>query len=102
AWAPVPAEGLGAGEVAVLFLSSHPNAVHPETMQFVGCPVPDAVGAATQVDASGRGFNFHVSSDIPLTAYDIAPFGGALSYIPSAELLFPTSAWGTNYVAVLP
>lgn len=101
-WSPVPPGGLGAGEVAVLFLSSHPNAVHPETMQSVVCPVPDAVGAATQVDASGRGLNFHVTSDIPLTAYDIAPFGGALSYIPSAELLFPTSAWGTNYVAVLP
>lgn len=99
-WPPVAPEGLGAGEVAVLFLSSHPNSIHPETNQSLNCPVPDAAGAATQVDASGRGLNFHVTSDIPLTAYDIAPFGGAFSYLPSAELLFPTSAWGTNYVAV--
>ncbi|MDC0668131.1 IgGFc-binding protein [Nannocystis radixulma] len=101
-WSPVAPTGLGPGEVAVLFLSSHPNSIHPETMVNLNCPVPDAAGAATQVDASGRGLNFHVTSDIPLTAYDMAPFGGAFSYIPSAELLFPTSAWGTNYVAVMP
>jgi hypothetical protein len=34
--------------------------------------------------------------------YDILPYGGALSYLPSAELLFPTSAWGTNYFGVVP
>jgi hypothetical protein len=101
-WSPVAATGLAPGEVAVLFLSSHPNSIHPETQQSLNCPVPDAAGAATQVDATGRGLNFHVTSDIPLTAYEIAPFGGAFSYIPSAELLFPTSAWGTNYVAVMP
>jgi hypothetical protein len=34
--------------------------------------------------------------------YDILPYGRALSYLPSAELVQPTTAWGTNYVAVLP
>ncbi len=101
-WPPVPADGIAPGDVAVLFLSSHPTAIHPETMKSLKCPVPDAVGAATQVNASGRGAAFHIRGDIPLTAYDMAPFGGAFSYLPSAELLFPTSAWGTNYVAILP
>jgi hypothetical protein len=34
--------------------------------------------------------------------YDILPYGGASSYLPSAELLFPTSAWGTNYLGIVP
>src|SRR5262249_1375410 len=37
-----------------------------------------------------------------VSAYDILPYGGALSYLPSAELLLPTTAWGTNYVAAGP
>jgi hypothetical protein len=101
-WPPLPAAGLGVGDVAVLFLSSHPTAVHPETQISLKCPVPDAVGADTQVDGSGIGQAFHITSTIPLTAYDMAPFGGAFSYLPSAELLFPTTAWGTNYVAIVP
>jgi hypothetical protein len=39
---------------------------------------------------------------VPVSAYDILPFGGAKSFLPSAELLLPTTAWGTNYVAVAP
>ena len=32
----------------------------------------------------------------------MVPYGGAKSFLPSAELLMPTTAWGKNYVAVLP
>lgn len=102
-WAPVPAQGLEPGQVAVLFLSQDAGAFHPESMLPLVCPVdPPAVNVATQLGASGRGLAFHVTADIPLAAYDIAPFGGATSYIPSAELLFPTSVWGVNYVTILP
>lgn len=102
-WPPVGPAGLGAGEVAVLFLSQDAGAIHPESMLPLTCPVdPPAVNTATQLGASGRGKAFRIASDIPLAAYDIAPFGGAGSYIPSAELLFPTSVWGTNYVAIMP
>ena len=38
----------------------------------------------------------------PVSAYDILPYGGASSFLPSAELLLPTSAWGTNYVTAVP
>src|SRR5207248_8251661 len=48
--------------------------------------------------ASGRGTAFHITTTRPVSAYDILPYGGARSYLPSAELLLPTSAWGTNYV----
>ena len=102
-WAAVPAEGLAPGQVAVLFLSQDAGAFHPESKLPLVCPVdPPAVNVATQLGASGRGLAFHITADIPLAAYDIAPFGGATSYIPSAELLFPTSVWGTNYVTILP
>jgi hypothetical protein len=101
-WPPVPAEGLPADSVAVLFLSSDPNAIMPENLVPLTCPVPDTIGAHTAVLGSGRGAAFELSADIPLTAYDILPFGGARSHFPSAELLFPTSAWGNNYVAIVP
>jgi hypothetical protein len=54
------------------------------------------------IKGSGRGLAFEISADIPLTAYDILPFGGARSHFPSAELLFPTSVWGDNYVTMAP
>ena len=33
-------------------------------------------------------------------AYDICPYGGSKSYISSATLLLPSSAWGTNYLPI--
>jgi hypothetical protein len=100
-WPAVPAGGVPAGQVAVLFLSHDPTSVNGTPLV---CPVPPAVngpnGAA--VVGSGVGQAWRITTDIPVSAYDILPYGGALSYLPSAELLLPTSAWGTNYIAVLP
>jgi hypothetical protein len=45
---------------------------------------------------------FHVTTDAPLSAYDINPYGGASSYLPSASLLFPATSWGTNHMAIAP
>jgi hypothetical protein len=99
-WPPVPVNGLPADSVAVLFLSSDPNSIMPENQVPLSCPVKPAVNASTVIKGSGRGAAFTISADIPVTAYDILPFGGARSHFPSAELLFPTSVWGTNYVAM--
>lgn len=101
-WPVVTPEGIPADGVAVVFLSSDPNAIMPENQVPLTCPVTPAVNSATALTASGRGAAFQLSSDIPLTAYDILPFGGARSHFPSAELLFPTSVWGDNYVAIVP
>lgn len=101
-WPPVPAEGIPADGVGVLFLSSDPNAIMPENQVPLTCPFTPAVNASTVIKGSGRGQAFQIGSDIPLTAYDILPFGGARSHFPSAELLFPASVWGTNYVALAP
>lgn len=101
-WPVVPPEGIPADGVAVVFLSSDPTAIMPENQVPLTCPVTPTVNAATAIPASGRNAAFQLSSDIPLTAYDILPFGGARSHFPSAELLFPSSAWGDNYVAIVP
>jgi hypothetical protein len=98
AWATVPATGIPVDGVAVLFLSHDPNAVFTETGKPLTCPVAPAIPSATVLAGSGKGDAFHITSDVPVSGYDILPYGGAESHFPSAELLFPTSAWGTNYV----
>jgi hypothetical protein len=96
---PIPASGLPPDEVAVLFLSHKPGVTNFTSLE---CPVTPAVLEDTAVAGSGLGLAFHVESDTPVTSYDILPYGGATSYLPSATLLFPSTAWGTNYVAVAP
>ena len=100
-WAPVPATGVPPGQVAVLFLSQDPSSfnVNPLT-----CPIAPAVnqGGGAAVAGSGVGTGWHITTGVPVSTYDMLPYGGATSYLPSAELVQPTTAWGTNYVAVLP
>jgi hypothetical protein len=98
-WAPLPPSGLPPDEVAVLFLSSDPYSENAGTS--LACPVPSAISSATAVGGTGRGTTFQIMSDYPVSAYDILPFGGALSFLPGAQLILPTSAWGKNYVASL-
>jgi hypothetical protein len=97
------------GEVAVLFLSHDPTSMLPPQALAcpagspgvaLACPVPPASGTSTYLAGSGKADAFHIASDTPISAYDIMPYGGARSFFPSAQLLFPTSAWGTNYVVI--
>lgn len=107
-WPTVPTNGIPPGKVAVLFLSHDPASVNGGPLT---CPVAPAVsqtfGTALQnagsgYDNTGRGTAWHITSTYPITSYDILPYGGAKSYLPSAELLFPTTAWGTNYFGIVP
>ena len=100
-WPALGAQGLPVDQVAVLYLSSDPNPVFVEDPAvFLGCPSATATGAATELVGPGMAAAFHVTSDVPVSAYDIFPFGGAYSHFPAAELLYPSSAWGTNYVVL--
>lgn len=99
-WPTVPPEGIPEGEVAVLFLSHDPNSIMPETGKSLACPVPTAMQMPSIASGTARGEAFHIVSDTPVSAYDILPYGGAESFFPSAELLFPSSAWGTNYIVI--
>ena len=107
-WAPVPPTGLPAGKVAVLFLSHDPASQNSTPLT---CPIAPAIsqtygtsltGSGGGGNITGRGKAWHILADAPITAYDILPYGGASSYLPSAELLFPTTAWGTNYLGIVP
>lgn len=101
-WDAVPASGLPPGEVAVLFLSDDPASANGGTPTT--CPIVPAIRASggTAVFGSGVGTAWQITTDAPVTLYDILPYGGADSFLPSAELVLPTTAWGTNYVAALP
>jgi len=100
AWPTIPSTGVPPGKVGVLFMSSDPSSINAGYP--LKCPVPQAVPGGTAVINSGKGTAWHIKTDVPVSAYDILPYGGARSFLPSAELVLPTSAWGTNYVAVVP
>ncbi|MEO8548947.1 MAG: IgGFc-binding protein [Kofleriaceae bacterium] len=105
-WPAVPASGVATASVGVLFLSSDPSSVNGGPL---ACPVTPAVSQAggtavwtNSATATGMGVAWHITTSFPVSAYDILPYGGAISYLPSAELVLPTSAWGTNYVTAGP
>src|SRR5262249_34169093 len=100
-YTPLPNGQLPAGEVAILFLQFSYNGILPAPK--FRCP--PGITAAIQTDdallqGAGIGAAFHIHTSAPVAAYDIFPYGGGNSATTSATLLYPTSAWGTNYVGV--
>jgi len=88
-------KGLDVGAVAILFLSRNDTGG-----SVVDCPKPAAVNTEAGVVGTGRGTAFHITSDYPVVAYQIDPYGGGTAATTSATLLLPTSSWDTNYIAV--
>lgn len=91
-----PAGGLPVGQVALLFLSHE----DPQPAAVPSCPHPAGMNGESGVLGTGRGQAFHITTDRPVVAYSILPYGGGPSAATSATLLLPTSAWDTNYIAV--
>jgi hypothetical protein len=91
-----PASGIPPGEVAILFLAGSASSMVP-------CPVPQAAvpTGSQMILSSGIGHSFHITSDVPVVAYQINPYGGASAAATGASLLIPTSAWDVNYIAVI-
>ncbi|MDI1449216.1 IgGFc-binding protein [Polyangium sp. 6x1] len=89
------ANGIGVGEVAILFLSRKSQGA-----SVVDCPKPAALNLETGVVDTGKGDAFHITTDYPVVAYQIVPYGGGQAAVTSATLLLPTSAWDTNYLAI--
>ncbi len=88
------------GEAAVLFLTA---TVVPFQDMNVACPL--GIKPAHENTAQGgtwRGSAIRIKTTAPVSAYSIYPFGGAKSFIPSATLLLPISAWKTGYVVTNP
>ncbi len=84
--------GLPAGEVAILFLGGTQGAAP-------NCPVAPAKGVAYTA-GTGIGNAFHITTDVPVVAYQINPYGGGSAAVTAASLLLPTSVWDQNYVGV--
>lgn len=95
------------GEVAVVFLSALLGAGESAKGKVYGAVIMGCPGnPALRIDPIGHGTTrtaaFRIKTDRPASAYQMYPFGGALSFFPSASLLLPASSWTTNYVAVNP
>ncbi|MFH2010434.1 MAG: IgGFc-binding protein [bacterium] len=89
------ANGLPQGSVAIVFLSHQ-----TPQMSIPNCPVPAAVNGEPGVSGTGIGTAFKITTDRPVVAYSILPYGGGSAAATAASLLLPTSAWDTNYIAV--
>jgi len=98
---PIPEDGLPAGQVAILFLSHNTDAQNGGNP--LTCPItPAIVNQDTVAFGTDSLEAWDMVSDTPITVYDILPYGGAASYLPSASLLQPRTAWGQNYVVSNP
>jgi hypothetical protein len=62
------------------------------------CPVASAVPVSS-FSGTGLGTSFEITTDVPVSAYQINPFGAGAN-VAGASLLLPTSAWDTSYIAV--
>ncbi len=92
-----PVAGLAPGKVAILFLD---YVFSIEAIGAPACPVPAALADGVQVHGSGIGQAFHITTDTPVVAYQMLPYGGGSAAATGASLLIPTSAWQSNYLAV--
>ncbi len=100
-----PQAGIPAGEVAIVFLAGLPDPGSPEGADKnmsapVPCPVKPARSSLTQMHGTARGQSFRITTDAPVVAYQMLPYGGGSAAVTGATLLLPTSVWGTNYLAV--
>jgi hypothetical protein len=89
-----PTAGLAPGKVAIVFLA------YATGLMNVSCPVPAAVGTDAQIAGTGFGKAFHLTTDNPVVAYQMLPYGGGRAAATGASLLLPSSAWDKNYVVV--
>jgi hypothetical protein len=90
------ATGIPPGEVAILFLAG-PSGAQP-MFPNINCPKPTAVPIGANIYGTGVGQSFHITSDVPVVAYQINPYAGGGSEVTGASLLLPVSAWDTNYI----
>ena len=93
---------LPAGEVAIVFLAATASGP-PVVATNVSCPAgvtPAYTNSDAALSGSTRGVAFHITTDRPVAAYDVYPYGGGISAIASGTLLLPTAAWTTNYLGI--
>jgi hypothetical protein len=103
--APLYGAPLPPGRVAIVFLSSvlgPGETAVKDGIQLQGCPGKAALSTDPIAHGTTRTAAFRITTDRPVSAYSMYPFGHAESWIPSATLLLPVSSWTTNYIAISP
>jgi hypothetical protein len=95
----IPSTGIPPNSMAIVFLNYYAGG---QGDYHVQCPA--SVQAAVQnedmvIHQTAVSNAMEIKTDVPGVVYDIFPYGGASSYISSATLLLPTTAWDTNYIA---
>lgn len=87
-------------QVAIVFLSQSPHAGRAPNHT----PCPAGVVPAYADDPILHGTTktraFRLTTNAPVSAYSIYPYGGAATAFPTATLLLPLSSWDTNYVGM--
>ncbi len=96
----VPSTGIPPNSMAIVFLNDYPGGGDSAFSEYTPCPKGAAVTTEDMViHSTSLGHAIEIKTSVPGVVYDIYPFGGAHSYISSATLLLPTTAWDVNYVA---
>ncbi len=95
---PIPSTGIPSGSMAIVFL----NQTNDAGGSFkVKCPAGTKAAVENEdmvIHNTSLGHAVEIKTSVPAVVYDVYPYGGAISYISSATLLLPTTAWDTNYV----
>jgi hypothetical protein len=106
-WTKLSSAGLPSGDVAVVPLGSGDYGICLGGAPFMNNG-PGAAVFTGKAAATGVGKAFHVVTNVPVTAYDYMGhfftdylYAGEGNDLTSAELVLPTSAWGTNYLGVV-
>jgi len=95
----IPTTGIPPNSMAIVFLNDYVPG-----QGELKCNCPSSVQAAVSnedmvIHQTSVSHAIEIKTDVPAVVYDIYPYGGATSYISSATLLLPVTAWDTNYVA---
>lgn len=95
---PLGTSLLAPNKVAILFLAGADGVPAKDNPV---CPKPSAVPTGAMLfNKSGKGKAFHITSDAPIVAWQMNPFGGGSAAVSGASLLIPSTAWDTSYLAI--
>lgn len=91
---PIPVGG-----AAVVFLA---NEKQEGTTDWIACPsgVKPVFAKDESIIMNGIGHAVFAAADAPVSMYSIYPYGGVASAVSGATLLFPTTSFRKNYIAV--
>ncbi len=95
----IPSTGIPPNSMAIVFLNDY---IAGQGQLKCNCPSSVQAAVSTEdmvIHSTSISHAIEIKTDVPAVVYDIYPYGGATSYIASATLLLPITAWDTNYVA---